>query len=277
MKILVKWPTRSRPEKFAKVLRIYQELRTTDAVDFLITIDADDKSMNNPRTLGALKNWGNLTYEIIEPCGKIGAINSGVTNISHKYDIIVLASDDMIPVVHGWDKRIMNDMAKYFPDTDGVLWYNDGHTEDRLNTLTIMGTKYYRRFDYLYHPDYIAFWCDNELTDVANHLGKQKYSPDVIIRHEHPMNGYGRTDNLNVRDSRFYNADKKTYEERKSRGFDLDIPVIEYFGTDHSKPEGNVSEPNIGAGQPNKRKRGRPAGAGSKLVGQSSAKYRREA
>jgi hypothetical protein len=269
MKILVKWPTRSRPSRFSKALRAYQELRTTDQVDFLITIDMDDKEMTHPRILEGLRKWGNLRYDIIYPCGKIGAINSGLDAVCAKYDIIVLASDDMIPCVVGWDKRIIDDMAKHFPDTDGVLWYNDGYTGQQLNTLTIMGTKYYRRFGYIYHPDYVALWCDNELMDVANRLGKQKYFEDVIIRHEHPMNGHGRVDSLNIRDSRYYEIDKKTYEDRKSRGFDL----MEYIDSDDAQPRGDVQEADIGHQPADKPRRVRKSGAGSKPVGQSKAKH----
>ena len=30
-------------------------------------------------------------------------------------------------------------------------------------------------------------WCDNEFTKVADMLGKQKYIPECIIVHEHPI------------------------------------------------------------------------------------------
>jgi len=277
MKILVKWPTRSRPIKFLRTLFRYQETRVTDDVDFLITIDKDDASMTTPEVLSVLRKWGNLRYEIIEPCGKIGAINYGLDKVNEKYDIILLASDDMIPAMIGWDKRIGSDMAKYFPDTDGVLWYNDGKVGRKLNTLSIVGTKYYRRFGYIYHPDYKALWCDNEFMEVANLLGKQQYIEDVIIRHEHPIWGHGVADSLNERDNKLYTIDQKTYEDRKNRGFGLTPPIIEYFDTDASKPAGDVSEPSNGAEPANKRKRGRPSGAGSKLVGQSDVKHRRQA
>ena len=269
MKILVKWPTRNRPERFAKALRAYQALRTTDQVDFLITIDMDDREMTRPHILEGLRKWGNLRYEIIDPSGKIGAINSGLDAVCTKYDIIVLASDDMIPAVVGWDKRIIDDMGKYFPDTDGVLWYNDGYTGQKLNTLTIMGTKYYRRFGYIYHPDYVALWCDNEMMDVANKLGKQKYFEDVIIRHEHPMNGHGRVDALNIRDSRYYETDKKTYEDRKARGFDL----MEHINPDDTATGADVPEVSGGPKPSDKPRRTRKSSAGSKLVGQSDVKH----
>lgn len=270
MKILVKWPTRSRPEKFGKALRIYQELRSTEDVDFLITIDGDDRTMNNSRVLESLKQWGNLRYDIIHPCGKIGAINAGLDQYVDRYDIIVLASDDMIPTGMGWDRKIQQDMAKHFPDTDGVLWYNDGAVGNKLNTLSILGTKYYRRFGYIYHPDYKALWCDNEFMEVAEMMGKQVYIDDVIIRHEHPVWGFGKSDSLNQRDNRYYHDDQQTYERRKGERFGLS-PVIEYFGTDHSQPQGDVHPADSGA-RPSNRKRGsKPIGTSRDVKRQPAA------
>ena len=82
MKILVKWPTRSRPNKFLKTLYLYQSLRTTDNVHFLITIDSDDHRMLQRDVINTMRQWGNLRYEIMEPAGKIAAINHGLTDVS---------------------------------------------------------------------------------------------------------------------------------------------------------------------------------------------------
>ena len=47
MKLLVKFPTRNRKNKFFKVLRQYQNLcEDLDNTYFLITLDNDDESMN---------------------------------------------------------------------------------------------------------------------------------------------------------------------------------------------------------------------------------------
>jgi len=273
MKILVQFPTRGRPDRFASTLYMYQHLRTTDNVTFMITIDRDDDRMNNPRILSQLMMWKNLSINLIEPCGKIGAINAGVRAISQDYDIIVLASDDMVPAVKGWDKRIIDDMTQLYPDTDGVLWYNDGYVGKKLNTLCILGTKYYRRFNYIYHPEYKAFWCDNEFMDVGNHLNKQTYINDIIIRHEHPINGHGKNDKLNIRDNQFYYIDKATYERRKSEGFGLALDSYSY-------PTGSVTDAGAVASadqQPAVKPKRKRKGTGVHLVGQSGADDRGQA
>jgi hypothetical protein len=209
--------------------------------------------MNKPNVLSSIKQWGNLEVVIADPCGKIGAINYGIKEASEGYDIIVLASDDMVPTGYGWDRHIINCMTKHYPDTDGVLWFNDGHVGDTLNTLSILGKQYLDRFGYIYHPSYEALWCDNEFMDVANLLGKQTYFNECIIRHEHPAWTNKAHDNLNMRDNQYYTMDKLNYEHRKANNFDIVINT----NTNTAKPEGDVQQAIRFAEQPDLPKRGR--------------------
>ena len=226
MKLLVKFPTRNRPLKFFQTLSQYQHQRTTDMVHFMITIDEDDERMTSHQSIRQMTMWGNLSYQIAPAgVGKIGAINYGMSDVIDNYDIILLASDDMIPIVKGYDQIIIESMMRMYPDTDGVLWFNDGFrgmdSAHPLNTLCILGREYYKRFGYIYQPDYKALWCDNEFMDVATMLGKQTYIDEVIIRHEHPMNVGSRTDRMNERDNNLYTQDGELYRQRKATNFDL--------------------------------------------------------
>ena len=73
--------------------------------------------------------------------GKVNAINRDIPDPS-EFDILLLASDDMIPVVKGYDEIIRDSMTQFYPDTDGVLFFNDGYVGYRTNTLVICGSKY---------------------------------------------------------------------------------------------------------------------------------------
>ena len=252
MKILVQFPTRGRINQFSRALHRWQNTRTTDAVHFNIIIDRDDNVMNKASVLSSIQQWGNLTINIIEPCGKIGAINYGLGEASRKYDIIVLASDDMMPVDMGWDERIIAEMYKHYPEKDGVLWFYDGHTKD-LNTLSILGTEYFRRFGYIYHPSYKGLWCDNEFMDVAQMLGKQTFIPDCIIKHEHPIWTNRHGDQLNIRDNNNYDHDKQNYERRKQHQFDIVILT----DSDTTEPSGDVQQVDSKPEQANPKRRGR--------------------
>ena len=134
---------------------------------------------------------------------------------------MLLASDDMIPKIKGYDEIIINKMKDIYPNTDGVLWFNDGFKKSELNTICILGKRYYEKFNYIYYPEYKSTWCDNEFMTVANLLGKQTYFDDVIIKHEHPDWGYGKQDEIHKKNYQDLNYDTNLYNNRKKINFEL--------------------------------------------------------
>jgi hypothetical protein len=227
IKLLIKFPTRNRPEKFFTVLEKYiKNAKNLKNTAFLISCDEDDSKMNDPaviRKLEEYKKKAKLIYFFGNSKTKVQAINADMGKIDG-WDILLLASDDMIPVVEGYDEIIRNDMVKNYPDMDGVLWYNDGARVD-INTLSIMGKKYYQRFNYIYHPAYISLWCDNEFTDVSMSLERCTKSERVIIEHAHPVYQKTQYDELYVKNESYYHQDQITYNARKSKGFDLNDTI----------------------------------------------------
>lgn len=224
-KILIKFPTRGRPEKFFDVLDKYISMATDlSRIAFLISMDEDDPAMNNPDIISRLEKRKAAGVKLVYFYGnsktKIQAVNADISKVKG-WDVLLLASDDMIPVVKGYDHVIRKDMNDHFRDSDGVLWYSDGG-QDRINTLSIMGKKYYDRFGYIYHPDYISLWCDNEFTDVSLKLNKCYRSNKVIIEHAHPTYSKEKYDELYVKNESYYSVDKVTYDKRSENNFDLD-------------------------------------------------------
>lgn len=185
MNILVKFPTRERPVKFRDTVSKYIELQNSENVIYFVTLDSDDPSLDE--YIDICQDLG-LICSVGESKGKIHACNRDMNMTSAmNWDIVVLASDDMIPQVKGWDFEIINRMKENFPDTDGMLWFFDGY-QNRISTFTIYGKKYYERFGYLYHDSYKSLWCDNEQTEVARSLNKLFYSGECLFKHEHYSN-----------------------------------------------------------------------------------------
>lgn len=221
MKILIKFPTRGRKNKFFNVLKKYQTfLNDINNVTFLISIDEDDADMNNSDSLEILSTFKNCKVIVGESNSKIHAVNRDIDK-DGDWDIILLASDDMIPQVKGYDQIIINKMLENYPDTDGVLWFNDGYQGNKLNTLCILGKKYYERFNYIYFPEYKSTWCDNEFMSVANLLEKQTYFDEIIIKHEHPDWGFGGQDDIHKKNHIDLSYDMNLYNKRKQINFEL--------------------------------------------------------
>ena len=221
MKLLIKFPTRNRKNKFFKVLRQYQNMcEDLDNTYFLITLDNDDESMNPSDVEDIFNTFKNIKVVYGTSNSKIHAVNRDI-ELVNDWDIVLLASDDMTPKVKGYDNIIRNKMKELYSDTDGILWFNDGHMGNKLNTLCILGKKYYDRFGYIYHPEYKSVWSDNEFMLVGNLLGKQTYFEQVIIEHEHPDWGYGSRDEIHQNNSKNENQDKLLFTKRKDNNFYL--------------------------------------------------------
>lgn len=227
MELLIKIPTRNRPEQFLSILEKHISLLDNKInTTFLITLDSDDDSMYNREVKDAMNNLEDSTgvailYIYGTSLNKIHAVNRDLESFQD-WDILILSSDDMMPIQQGYDTIIKNDMEKYFPDLDGVLYYPDGFTP--LNTLPIMGKKYYDRFGYVYNPNYISFFCDNEYHLVADLLKKQYYAEKILFKHLHPCNTQEvKWDNLYEQNNASWNYDQQIFTERKNQKFGLDV------------------------------------------------------
>ena len=219
MKLLIKFPTRNRPNKFLKTLVRYIDYLDDKTTKIVVTCDNDDVTMKDDYIKEVILNYDNVELLSGNHKSKIEAVNADLDKFD--FDIVLLASDDMIPMVKGYDTIIKNKMMEHYPDTDGVLWFNDGYQGNKLNTLSIMGKKYYDRFNYIYSPDYLSVWCDNEFMDVANILNKQTYFDEVIIKHEHPDWGFGGRDDIHTLNSKHEAHDRMVYTSRKNNKFYL--------------------------------------------------------
>lgn len=230
--ILVKYPSRQRPAQFAENFSRYTGMLSGYCdVQFLVSLDHDDPELGKylaflDPILEGDRHQGtdfSICVDIGHNRSKVEAINAGIGSMSDgpvkydPFDILLLASDDMVPQVTGYDRTIADDMARHFPGFDGALNYSDGYRHDTLCTLSVMGRKLYEEFGYIYHPDYKSLWCDNEFTDVCMSTMPRRmvFIDQCIIRHDWMQ----RKDSLYMRNNSFFNADKRTYEARKALGF----------------------------------------------------------
>ena len=220
MKILFKYATRERPNWFQQTLtKYFSMLSHNNPHQFIISLDEDDKTMNHDGMQSWMRMWDYcLSFHYGNNKNKIEAINNDIYN--YDWDILVVVSDDMIPVIQDFDKVICSDMQKYYPNLDGALHYNDDFCGgNRTITLSIMGRELYRQLGYVYHPDYKSFFCDNEFTEVVRKMNKVQYIDKVIISHKSWHGGGNSADALYKRNSKMGAPDEATYNKRKAKGF----------------------------------------------------------
>lgn len=216
VQLLIKLPSRERASRFFEVLDLYYaNLSQKVSYQFLISGDLDDtgpNGLNTPSSLARLNNYPHLSYYFGPRINKIEAVNRDLDK-HPDFEVLLVASDDMVPVVFGYDQIILNNMQQHFPDLDGTLNFHDGIVGQSLSTIPIMGQKYYQRYQYVYHPDYFSICCDLEATLLAQMQSKEFYSNQIIIRHEHAS----AQQNSKFRDPLFYHNESQSYYRHDSQ------------------------------------------------------------
>lgn len=222
-KILYSLASRSRPEKLINCIENITNLSRYGNYIILLTLDVDDITVATKDFNEKLKYYGEKVKTVYQfSKSKIDAINKNTWMIPD-FDILVNFSDDQKFLMEGFDLEIIKDMEEFFPDTDGFIHYPDSHAKHLLPTMSIIGKKYYDRFNYIYHPDYVNVYCDNEAMDVAKILGKHQFINKVIFDHFHPAWGMAEMDEqyLKSENPASYAIDAETYNRRKSINFEL--------------------------------------------------------
>jgi len=217
-RLLIKFPTRNRPEKFKKVFQLYIDfLSGKHDVKFVVTMDEDDLTMNNDE----IKNWLNslpikIKYVYGHSKSKIQAVNADLDD--ENADVLLLASDDMIPQIKGYDDIIFEGFKQTFPDFNGAIKFHDGLRDDNLMTLCVMGWPLYKHFGYIYSPEYTSVYSDTEQSLVLMAMKKLATSPVCIIQHAWTPEPW---DTLHARNenTEMYDKDKKVFDRRMKEFF----------------------------------------------------------
>lgn len=220
-KLLIKIPTRGRPEQFFTALDgYYSHLSNQVPYHFLITCDNDDKSMNNPEVIKKLSAYSNLTFNFSDNLSKVDAYNKDIDLIA--FDILLAGSDNKNVQAYNYDKTIVALMESKFPDYDGVINYNDAKVGPQTISYPIVGKKYYQRFGYLYNPAYKSFNADEELTLVARVLGKEVVNTDHIITTNPVVAGQSAGDETSKKNAFNKGTDAVTFKNRRDLNFDIE-------------------------------------------------------
>lgn len=225
--ILMKFTSRERYDILKRCVSEYYKLANNKTdMYWLFTVDIDDPSFDSQDFSFFLFELGIYKYSISRghSVSKIDAINRGlklVTDLFPSWDILLNISDDQFPIEQGYDDIIRNEMPN---NLDASLWFFDSH-QTRINTMEILGRKYYDFQGHIYQPEYKSFFCDNESTAVAKHLGKLIFNETCIIKHLHPdwneKSIHPTTDGLYQRNSKFWEHDEQLFNKREACNFFL--------------------------------------------------------
>lgn len=223
MKLLYKFPTRSRPDKFFEVLDNIHSLARHDDFVIVATMDTDDSTMNNPEVKERITKYPKVIPCFGESKSKIEAVNNDM-NVVKDWNVCIVISDDQLFTMYGFDLEIIKSFIRYAPDFDVLMHYPDQWGKSELCVMTIMGRKLYDQLGYLYFGQYLSQYADNDLTNSCRILNKYWFRPVTIFRHNHPAFNpalpkdalYMRNMNLNMQAT-----DNQLYIQRRDQNFGL--------------------------------------------------------
>jgi len=220
-KLLIKFPSRERPQKFRDCLaNILDTVQNIENVMIVATLDNNDSTMEWAKTLD--KPYLKVMFG--ESSNKIHAVNRDMSKISFKWDYCLVMSDDMKFIKKGWDSIIdhyFNMLSDGF-DKELILHFpTDKLHGDRIITMPIFNRKWFERFGYIYHPSYLSLFCDDEQTMVSKITGSYRKLSEQIAVHLHPIYTGEKLDPLLEKTQSFNDQDHKNYELRKSINFGL--------------------------------------------------------
>ncbi len=235
--LLIRMPTRWRPEQAIETLTAYRKL-AGGPVAIEVVIDEDDELMNDSRVLQKLYDL-DCSICVGRHRNKVAAVNGGIRD---DWEILLLASDDMVPVVYGYDGFILGAMATYWPLSDGAIYFDDGYNKSHqiegkpiLCTLPVIGRHFYDQFGSVYYPGYGSLFCDNEQTELWTAMKRLRYVEwkEVLIEHRHHAAGRASFDALYKHNDETYGGEDRLLfgarSETKQPGaqFAFDSPPLQ--------------------------------------------------
>ena len=225
MRIVYKFPSRSRPEKFIRCLEniFINQLHKNFLV--LATLDEDDTTMNNPLMIEQMDGYDRLKYIYGKSENKIHAVNRDMEHAG-EWDILVVMSDDMLFTEKGFDKKIIDAFRLPYPeipfDLDQLVHFPDQHQGKNCMTMYIAGRTYYERDGFIYDPRCKSLWADIISQETGKVRGKYKFVDERIFKHLHPSfmdckydDQYLRTESREVREHDYavYRTAKIEYDK----------------------------------------------------------------
>lgn len=227
MKITIIHPSRGRAKQADYTAAQFFN-KSDNKFEYILSVDSNDPE---------LPKYNELFNATFNNCGKIQRIypkrpvinnnRSAIQAINNAAKVatgglFVVISDDFDCPEH-WDSKLL---AQLEGKSDYIVKTMDG-IQPTLITLPIMDRVYYERFGYIYHPDYVHMFSDQEMTAVGHMLGRVIKS-DLLFPHLHYSTGKSPKDEVSIRNDSTWTQGKHLFNERLKTNFGIDKPVIRY-------------------------------------------------
>jgi len=225
IKISATHPSKGRPQKALQSMMEWMAAADhPEDIEYLFALDeSDDHYTEYLEMIPRETKFAHVAIYSQPSRNVVEAGNMIVQKISDKTEIIAGVHDDLSPCPH-WDTELINllDGVDNFV-TPRIILVSDGiHSFDK-SIIMHMNRAWISRTGWAVHPDYTGCFCDNEILDTARILGALIEAPQLVFMHRHYSVGlaeYDATYDSHNNDADYY-KNKKLYQNRKARNFDL--------------------------------------------------------
>lgn len=201
-------PSRGRPAKsFETVQRWIERAGEGIETELIVSLDEDDPMLQGYMDRHVSRVTINKNRSAVD------AINRAA--VRARGDILVVVSDDT-DCPENWGNLLAREVDGKL---DWILKTQDG-IQDWIITMPVMDRRYYKRFGYIYHPDYLHMFCDTELTCVADLTGR-KITSSLPFPHLHYSTGACQKDGISEKADATWAQGEALFLDRYKRNFDL--------------------------------------------------------
>ena len=216
-------PSAYRPEKLKRCLTALYTSDLRSPVEVLVGLMTDD--LDSRAVCSAFKiDSISLRRREEYPGGAVAGWNSLSAAACGEW--LVLYADDLMADP---DWLIEAQAASQRLGKPGLVGFNDLHSDGRVYASHFL---VHRTFliehcgGRLFPPDYRAWWCDRELSDIAMAADCYIWADRARVEHRHYDWDASLFDQTYADAKELHNADRQVYERRKAAGFPHDFEPV---------------------------------------------------
>lgn len=170
--------TRKRPERLrTMVTTAFDTASHPGSLSFSFYVDDDDVPPVMPAIISSLIVW------TIGPRVPLSHAYNAACKESNGV-IIHMSADDNVYKTRGWDDAVRAAFDK-IPDRLALVYCRDGNQDEKLATHPFLSRRWVDVLGYLEPPHFGGMYSDTWLHEIARHIGRLVYLPDVLIDHLH--------------------------------------------------------------------------------------------
>lgn len=221
MKLLIKYPCRSRFSMLKKNLKQLNNNIVNSETKILLSIDKDDNSIYDNDKLIEIKPYiNNVKVMLSNSFNKINALNRDLDSLD--WDYVLFVTDYIEIIKKGFDDSILKQLenSKNYPAEKTALKLGSKNNNGiEKNYIYVVPYSFYCENKYVFNPVLMG----NFHYELLEYEIKKEYqlitdsiTENAIHKYVHPKWGYYEKDELNMKSLSYWKNDLKVFKDAVS-------------------------------------------------------------